>query len=227
MDNHEPHRKKNWISDIILGGQDGIVSILGLLLGLSAATHSTKIIIAGGLATIIAETLSMGAVAYTSKMADRDHYAAERIKEFKEIEEVPEVEKKEIVDIYRSKGFSGKLLDEIVDHITSNKELWVNTMMREELEIMPIIKKDVYIYSLTVGSSALGGGLMPLIPFFILPVHISLIISLIASILILGAVGAYKARMTSTNVLKSSLEMILIGMGAAIAGYLIGLIFKA
>ena len=78
---HEPHKHGNRLSDIILGGQDGLVSILGLLLGLSAATNTTRVIIAGGLATIIAETLSMGAVAYTSMMADRDHYSAERKRE--------------------------------------------------------------------------------------------------------------------------------------------------
>lgn len=118
---HEPHKKGNKLSDIILGGQDGLVSILGLLLGLSVATSSTKIVIAGGLATIIAETISMGAVAYTSKMADREHYAAERLREVREIKEFPDIERQEIVDIYTTKGFKGKLLDDVVKHVTSNE----------------------------------------------------------------------------------------------------------
>src|SRR5215469_9651908 len=119
---HEPHKKGNKLSDVILGGQDGLVSILGLLLGLSAATRSTRIVVAGALATIIAETLSMAAVAYTSKMADRDHYAAERAREVQEVKEIPDIERQEIVDIYKEKGFSGKLLNDIVNHITSNHE---------------------------------------------------------------------------------------------------------
>src|SRR5665213_2210063 len=130
---HEPHKKGNRLSDVILGGQDGLVSILGLLLGLAAATKSTRIIIAGGLATIFAETLSMAAVAYTSKMADRDHYAAERVREVNEIKEVPDTERQEIVDIYSTKGFSGKLLEDIVRHVTADEKLWVDTMMKEEL----------------------------------------------------------------------------------------------
>ncbi len=226
MQEHEPHAKNNKLSDIILGGQDGLVSILGLLLGLSAATRSTRIVIAGGLATIIAETLSMAAVAYTSKMADRDHYAAERAREVREVEEVPDVERREIVDIYRSKGFSGKLLDDIVKHITNDKELWVNTMMREELELTPVVKKDVYRYSLVVGLSTFGGALLPLIPYFFLAVHLALFASLVLSTLTLAIVGVYKARMTLMNPLKSAAEMVVIGMGAAIAGYLIGLLFK-
>lgn len=168
---HEPHKKGNKVSDIILGGQDGLVSILGLLLGLAAATKSSRIIIAGGLATIFAETLSMAAVAYTSKMADRDHYAAERKQEVKEVREVPEIERQEIVDIYAAKGFSGTLLDDIVKHIMADHELWIDTMMREELNLLPVVKRDVYAYTATVGISTFAGAFLPLIPFFFLSVH--------------------------------------------------------
>ena len=224
---HEPHKQGNKISDIILGGQDGLVSILGLMLGLAAATRSSKIIIAGGLATIFAETLSMAAVAYTSKMADRDHYAAERRQEIKEVKEVPEIERQEIVDIYAAKGFSGKLLDDIVNHITSDHELWIDTMMREELNLLPVIKKDVYKFALTVGVSTFTGAFLPLIPFFFLSVHAALIAALIVSILALAGVGIYKANITLGKPVKSAIQMIIIGMGAAIAGYLIGLAFKS
>lgn len=223
---HEPHKKGNKLSDIILGGQDGLVSILGLLLGLSAATSSTRIVVAGGLATIFAETLSMTAVAYTSKMADRDHYAAEREREIKEVKEVPDVEKQEIVDIYSAKGFKGKLLEDIVNHITSNQELWINTMMREELDLLPVVKRDVYTYGLTVGGTTFIGAMLPLIPFFFLAVHQALIISLVISTLILAVVGVYKAHLTLGKPVKSAIQMVVIGMGAAIAGYLIGLLFK-
>jgi predicted membrane protein (TIGR00267 family) len=220
------HRKSFRLSDIILGGQDGLVTILGLLLGLAAATKSSRIIIAGGLATIFAETLSMAAVAYTSRMADRDHYAAERAQEIKDIKIMTEVERQDIIDIYSAKGFKGKLLDDIVDHITSDNKLWVDTMMREEINLLPIVKKDVYIYSFTVGLSTLGGALLPLIPFFFLQVHLAIIISLILSVFILAGIGVYKAKMTLGKPLKSAIQMIIIGMGAAIAGYLIGLAFK-
>lgn len=221
------HRKSFRISDIILGGQDGLVTILGLLLGLAAATKSSRIIVAGGLATIFAETLSMAAVAYTSRMADRDHYAAERAQEIKDIKVMTEMERQDIVDIYSAKGFKGKLLDDIVEHITSDNKLWVDTMMREEINLLPIVKNDVYIYSFTVGLSTLGGALLPMIPFFFLDVHVAIISSLILSVFILAGIGVYKAKMTLGKPLKSAIQMVIIGMGAAIAGYLIGLAFKS
>jgi predicted membrane protein (TIGR00267 family) len=224
---HEPHKKGNRLSDVILGGQDGLVSILGLLLGLTAATSSSRIVIAGGLATIFAETLSMAAVAYTSKMADRDHYAAERKREIKEVKEVPEVERQEIVDIYSAKGFSGQLLDDVVNHITSDNELWIDTMMREELNLLPVVKRDVYSYTLVVGFSTFSGAILPLIPFFFLHVNVALVVALVLSVVVLAIVGVYKANMTLGKPLKSAIQMVVIGMGAAVAGYLIGLLFKS
>jgi VIT1/CCC1 family predicted Fe2+/Mn2+ transporter len=222
----EPHKKGNKISDIILGGQDGLVSILGLMLGLSAATSSSRIVIAGGLATVFAETLSMTAVAYTSKMADRDHYTAEKKREVKEMIEVSATEKQEIRDIYLNQGFNGQLLDDIVNHITSDNKLWLNTMMRDELNLLPIERRDVYLYSLIVGISTLSGAVLPLIPFFFLPIHIALIVAFVVSITALAIIGIYKANMTLGKPLKSALQMIVIGIGAAVAGYLIGLVFK-
>jgi predicted membrane protein (TIGR00267 family) len=159
-------------------------------------------------------------------MADRDHYAAERRQEIKEVKEVPDTERQEIVDIYAAKGFDGKLLNDIVNHITSDDELWIDTMMREELNLLPVVKRDVYIYSVIVGVSTFSGAFLPLIPFFFLSVHSALIAALGLSVLVLAGIGIYKAKSTKGNPLKSALEMVVIGMGAAIAGYLIGLLFK-
>lgn len=63
-----------FLSDVILGGQDGLVNTLGVILGLAAASSDFRIVVAGGLAGAIAEAVSMGAVGYTSKMAERDYY---------------------------------------------------------------------------------------------------------------------------------------------------------
>jgi predicted membrane protein (TIGR00267 family) len=227
VEGHKPHKKGNKLSDVILGGQDGLVNVLGLMLGLAAATNSSRVIIAGGLAATFAESLSMAAVAYTSKMAGRDHYYSERAQEVKEVKEVPEIETQEIRDIYAAKGFQGRLLEEIVTHITSDHELWIDTMMREELNLLPVVKHDIYIYSFNVGTSTLIGSLLPLIPFFFLAIHLAIIIAIMISILSLASVGVYKARTLVGNPFKSALQMVLIGIGAAIAGYLIGLVFKS
>src|SRR3989344_3661820 len=111
---HEKHSKGGALfKDFILGGQDGLVNVLGIILGVAIGTGDAKIVILAGLAAAFAESVSMGAVAFTSTKAEADYYNSEKKKEEYEIEKYPEDEKKEIYDIYYKKGFRGKLLNQI------------------------------------------------------------------------------------------------------------------
>src|SRR5512136_3126180 len=106
----ERHGGGGSLSDVILGGQDGLVNVLGVILGIAAATPDPRIVLAGGLAATFAESISMGAVAYTSTLADRDFYLAELEREKYEIREVPELEREEIRTVYREYGLEGEAL---------------------------------------------------------------------------------------------------------------------
>lgn len=107
----EEHRKVNWLRDVILGGQDGLVNILGIVLGVIAGGGSKMVLLAAGFAAAITESISMGAVGYTSSVSERDYYQAEQAREAAEIDATPEAERQEIRDIYATKGFAGDLLD--------------------------------------------------------------------------------------------------------------------
>ncbi|HEX9097778.1 MAG TPA: VIT1/CCC1 transporter family protein, partial [Candidatus Dormibacteraeota bacterium] len=117
----EQHRRTNWLRDVILGGQDGLVNILGIILGVIAAGGSTSVLLVTGFAAAITESISMGAVGYTSTVSERDYYTAERAREAKEIDAVPGVERQEIREIYAGKGFKGELLEGVVETITANR----------------------------------------------------------------------------------------------------------
>src|SRR5205807_5977174 len=134
----ERHRQKNSLRDVILGGQDGLVNILGIILGVIAGGGSNTVLLAAGFAAAITESISMGAVGYTSTLSERDYYEAERQREAAEIETTPEAERQEIRDIYAAKGFTGELLDRVVDTIVSDREGWLATMMDEELRLQPV-----------------------------------------------------------------------------------------
>src|SRR5438874_11109868 len=107
----ERHRRTNWLRDVILGGQDGLVNILGIILGVVAGGGSKPVVLAAGFAAAITESISMGAVGYTSSVSQRDYYAAERAREGAEIDTMPQAERREIREIYATKGFSGDLLE--------------------------------------------------------------------------------------------------------------------
>jgi VIT1/CCC1 family predicted Fe2+/Mn2+ transporter len=162
----DPHRRASGLSDIILGGQDGLVNVLGVILGVAAATSDPRIVLVAGLAATFAESVSMGAVAYTSTLADADFYESEKAREYRHLKHVPDVEREEILEIYRQKGFEGDLLNRIVDTITANKDVWVAVMMAEEHQLSPRDRKQALRSAGIVGVSAVIGSLLPLMPFF-------------------------------------------------------------
>lgn len=98
-------------------------------------------------------------------------------------------------------------------------------MMKEELEINEVKNKDIYIGSFVVGFSALVGSFVPITPFFFLPIHSAIPYSLIVSVVVLFLIGLYKAKTTIGNPFKTGIQMVVIGMSAALAGYYIGHLF--
>jgi vacuolar iron transporter family protein len=218
--------KVNRLSEIILGGQDGIVNVLGVVLGVAAASQETRIVLAAGLAATFAESISMAAVAYTSKVADRDFYLSELKREMGEIKKVPHVETEEVREIYRRKGFKGKLLEDVVKVIISDKKNWLHIMMTEELRLSPVEAGQPLKAAFIVGLAAIIGSFIPLIPFFLFSIPVGIIISILISAVTLFMVGAVKAHMTVGHWGKSGLEMAIIGTVSALAGYGIGLLFQ-
>lgn len=213
------------IKDIILGGQDGLVNVLGLVLGVAGATGDVRMVIIAGLAGTFAESISMGAVAYTSSKAARDFYESQLEKEKSEIEAVPRLEKKEIRDIYQRKGFSGGLLTQIVKKITARKEVWLETMMAEELHMFPDEYDNPRGDAIWVGVSSLLGSLVPLLPFFFVSTtSLGIMLALFVSAIALFTTGALKARYTIGDWRKAGIEMLVIGLLSALAGYGIGLL---
>ncbi len=223
----DPHRRQvSGLSDIILGGQDGLVNVLGVILGVAAATNDPRIVLVAGLAATFAESVSMGAVAYTSTLADADYYDSEREREHRHIDQAPQLEKQEIRQIYAEKGFKGDLLDRIVETITANRDVWVAVMMSEEHQLTPTDRKTAWKVALVVGFSAIIGSLIPLIPFAFLPVGLSMGVSVAITALVLFMVGVYKARITVGKPAKSGLEMAVIGTLSALVGYAVGALLK-
>lgn len=226
-DHQDPHHQDSRLAEIILGGQDGLVNVLGVILGVAAATQEARIVIAAGLAATFAESISMGAVAYTSARANDDLYLSEREREYRHIHLAPDVEIEEIREIYRNKGFEGETLEKIVEVITANPDVWVNVMMSEELQLTPPEETRAFRSSIIVGFAALAGSLIPLFPFFFLSVGQGIWLSIVLAVLTLFAVGAYKARVTVGKPLRSGIQMALIGTLSALAGFVVGLLFRA
>lgn len=222
----EEHALNFTLSDVILGGQDGLVNVLGVILGVAAASGDSRIVIAAGLAATFAESISMAAVAYTSTISDADYYKSELEREKWELEHMPEKEEEEVRQIYRKRGFSGQLLEDVVKTITKDKKVWLDVMMGEELKIEPIDRKKAVKSAVIVGFSAIVGSIIPLAPFLFLGISTSIIISIITAAVVLFFVGFYKAKITVGSPGKSGIEIAIIGVLSALVGYFVGLLFQ-
>jgi predicted membrane protein (TIGR00267 family) len=221
----EKHSTNNSLRDVILGGQDGLVNMLGIALGVVAASGSTHVLVVTGIAAAITESISMGAVAYTSFGSDRDFYLAERAREQNEIETQPNDEREEVREIYASKGFRGQLLEDVVSTITSNRETWVSTMMNEELHLQPVAQQSLVQSAVVVTVATLIGHFIPIVPFMVVARTPAIVLAIALSAVTLFAVGVYSAKTLVGDWRKSGLQMVLIGLGAAAVGFLIGRLF--
>ena len=223
----EAHRPTNWLRDVILGGQDGLVNILGIILGVIAGGGSDVVLLAAGFAAAITESISMAAVGYTSSVSERDYYEAEKAREIAEIGTMPEAERQEIRDIYAAKGFTGELLDGVVDTITANRDTWLTTMMDEELHLQPVQSRDILRTAVVIGIATLIGHLIPLAPFLVLPRTPALVAAIVLSAVALFAVGAYTAVTLVGDWRRSGLKFLAIGLGAAAIGFFVGRLFNS
>ena len=221
----EEHRQTNSLRDVILGGQDGLVNILGIILGVIAGGGSKAILLSAGFAAAITESISMGAVGYTSSESQRDFYEAERQRELAEMDAVPDQERAEIREIYASKGFSGDLLERVVETITSNRDAWLATMMDEELHLQPVDTSDIFRSAVVITIATLIGHLIPLFPFLFMAREPALILAVVLSALVLFGVGVYSAVTLVGSWWKMGLRFVVIGLGAAGVGFLIARLF--
>ncbi|MBI4360336.1 VIT1/CCC1 transporter family protein [Candidatus Micrarchaeota archaeon] len=210
------------LREFILGWQDGLVNVLGIVLGVAAATHDGRIVVIAGLAATFAESVSMAAVAYTSTKAESDYYQSQLEKEREWIERRPKDERAEVREVYYRKGFRGKLLDQIVGKITSDKNVWLDFMMTEELRLEPVPAGKPVRDAGVVGVSAVIGSLIPLAAFFVWPVASAVPASVAVSLLSLFVVGAFKAKKTVGSPVREGLEMMVVGGLAAVVGYAVG-----
>jgi VIT1/CCC1 family predicted Fe2+/Mn2+ transporter len=213
-----------YLSNFILGCQDGLVNVLGILLGLTAATSDVKLIFVGALAALGAESISMGAVAYTSTLARRKQYLKEVNREKTEITEVPHLERKEVRDVFQRWGYEGEELESVTNLIASKPKAWLEFMMSHELQLQPVDESEPRRSFLIVLSSAIVGSFIPLVPYIL--VGKDLLQGAVGSVMVSGValfiIGYYEARMTVGSLWRSGLQMAAIGLAAGLAGFLIG-----
>ena len=219
----EPHLKESSsIRDFVFGFGDGVNTSLGIAAGVGGADASSNIIILAALVAMFTGAKAMAVQNYLAVKSHRDLLKSEIDREIWEIENKPEDERQEIEDIYKAKGFSGKDLEMIVNKITSDKKVWLDTMLNEELNLNLEIVGHPLKSALRMFGSFLVGGILPIIPFFFAEGYVPLFIAIGISLSTSFIVGAVKSKMAQTSIIKGGIEMAGLGTGIALIGFGIG-----
>ena len=218
---HEEHLKSSdLLRDIVIGMSDGLTVPFALAAGLSGAVVSSGIVIIAGIAEIAAGSIAMGLGGYLAGKTEQDHYNSELKREYEEVERVPEMEKQEVKDFFKSIGLSKNIQHQAAEEIAKDKKQWVDFMMKYELGIDEPDPKRATKSALNIGLSYIAGGIIPLSPyFFITNSTEALKISVIATLICLFVFGYFKSKLTGVSPIRGAIKVTLIGAIAAAAAF--------
>jgi len=204
------------VRDIVIGMSDGLTVPFALAAGLSGAVSSTNLIIVAGLAEIAAGSIAMGLGGYLAGKTEVDHYESELKREYREVENLPDIEKQETKEFFSSLGLSEETQNKAVEEVSKDKDTWVNLMMKYELGLEKPNPKRARQSALNIGLSYIVGGLIPLSPYFFVSEGLTgLKISAVITLVCLFIFGYFKSRMTGVNPWGGALRVMIIGALAA------------
>lgn len=216
---------QQYLPEFVYGGMDGSVTTFAVVAGAAGANLESSVVIILGLANLIADGFSMSVGSYLSNQSDRHQYEKYKLMEQQEVHENPTEGRNEIKEIYRKKGFDGDLLEQIVNKITADKEIWVDTMMKEELEMLPSLKSPISI-AVSTFLSFITIGLIPLLVYlidFINPMNINLFnCSCVLTLIAFGLIGILKSYVNERSMARGVTETLGLGIVAAILAYTAG-----
>lgn len=220
-------RVGTYIHDIVYGANDGIVTTFAVVSGVAGAALSPSVVIILGFANVLADGLSMALGNYLSHKSRQDNYQRVRKEEEREIAEIPDLEREEVREIYRAKGFSGQDLERATQIITADRRVWVETMLREEHGITNEEEGRPITHAVVMFFAFVLFGSIPIVPF-LLPFALAFpfLLTTIATGVALLFVGFLRSWVTRERYIRGPLEIFFVGSICAAVSYVVGMALR-
>ena len=218
--------RQSYLKDFVYGAIDGAVTTFAVVAGVVGAALDSVIIIILGVANLVADGFSMAVSNYLGSRAELQQREQARRSEMRHIEKYPEGEREEIRQIYARKGFAGDDLERIVAVITSDRKLWLDTMLHEEFGL-PRHGPVPWKAGLATFGAFVVVGAIPLLVFMVnpllpTPIGVPFLISALLTGIAFFVVGSWKARIVEQRWWLGGLETLAVGGSAAVLAWLAG-----
>jgi len=217
---------EEYLGETVYGGIDGIVTTFAIVAGSVGAGLSAKIVLILGFANLIADGFSMGVGAYLSSKSEKELYEKNRLDVINEVQGERSDGKDMIHKIYKRRGFKGKLLDEVAEVISADKDHFVDVVMSEEYEMLPE-KKSPFAIGIATYAAFIIVGFTPLLAYTLDSIfnwkyeHLFAITMVLSALAFVG-VGLLKSQVAQTNKLRAVVETLALGALAAGFAFYIG-----
>lgn len=210
-----------FLRNVVYGFNDGLTANFGLVAGVIGAEVTPHIVLLSGLAGMIADALSMGASGYLAAQSEQEVYAHEIAMEKEEIRLMPDVEQDELALVYQAKGIEPGIARQLAAEVMRDPERALGEQVREELKIGEAHATPVREGWVT-GIATAVGAFIPVAPFLVLSGRAAVWVAFSIAMLCHFAVGAARSFFTGRGVIRSGIDMFVVGLGVAAVGYVVG-----
>jgi VIT1/CCC1 family predicted Fe2+/Mn2+ transporter len=215
------------IHDIVYGAHDGIVTTFAVVAGTVGARLPVSVIIILGVANLLADGVSMGAGSYLSLKSEKDQYDRLLKEEEQEIDTIPEIEREEIRQAFAAKGFSGEDLNRVTDVITSDRRVWLKTMMLEEHGLTEETSSHPFMHTIATFLGFFIFGSVPLLAYiFDIGGTHRFLVAILSTLMALLLVGGTRVYVTRERAVRGILEILVISGVTACIAYGVGVALR-
>jgi VIT1/CCC1 family predicted Fe2+/Mn2+ transporter len=212
------------LRSLLLGAIDGFASIVALSAGVAGATRLTSAVLIAGTASVVAGALSMAASEYVSVKAEHDARAAQTRMEAEAAAVAPETKRDQLIRAYEAKGLSPEEATKVAARLQVDPQRFLDALVAERYGTGAEEEERPGRQGLLTGVSFALAGAVPLVPYLFLGIEAAVIVSVVVTAVALFLAGLFRALSSLHPFVRSGLEMLAVGMGAAAGTYLIGLV---
>jgi len=210
-----------FLRNVVYGFNDGLTANFGLVAGVIGANVAPHIVLVSGIAGMFADALSMGASGYLAAKSEQEVYDHEIAMEKEEIRIMPEVEEEELALVYQTRGIEAGMARLMATEVMRDSQRALDEQVREELKIGEAHATPFKEGWLTGASTAVGA-FIPVAPFLVFSGPTAAWMAFTIAMLSHCGVGAARSVFTGRGVIRSGVDMFVVGLGVAAVGYVVG-----